>query len=71
MILLPSFKGLNLFPYVGKRIFLVAQPCEKTQCSKPTVGPSFGGFHKWGYPKNGRFIRENPIKMDDLGVPLF
>ena len=28
-------------------------------------------FPKIGVPQNGWFMRENPIKMDDLGVPLF
>ena len=31
----------------------------------------YGGFHKWGVSQNGWFIRENPSKVDDLGVPLF
>ena len=28
-------------------------------------------FPKIGVPQNGWFVMETPIKMDDLGVPLF
>ena len=34
---------------------------------------TYGGFHKWGIPDTQQWLvyRENPMKMDVLGVPLF
>ena len=31
----------------------------------------YRGFHKWGTAIAECFIMENPIKMNELGVPLF
>ena len=52
-------------------------PCEKLPCM-PTKMPkawkrcSISGFPwPWGYPTMDGLYGENPIKMDDLGVPLF
>ncbi len=35
------------------------------------IGRNIWVFPKIGVPQNGGFTRKNPIKMDDLGVPLF
>ena len=32
--------------------------------------PHIGCFQKIGIPQNGWFVMENPIKRDDLGIPI-
>ena len=40
----------------------------EAQAASATGCPN-GGFQKGGDPQNGLFTMENPIWMDDLGVP--
>ena len=42
-------------------------PCLTGKNHDQTTLPIWG-FPEMGVPKNGWFIRENPIKMDDLGL---
>ena len=37
----------------------------------PTGLQTYGGFHKWGTPKWMVYSGQNPIDMDNLGVPHF
>ena len=45
-------------------LILVGPPCK-------SIYRNIWVFPKIGVPQNGWFIMENPIKIDDLGVPLF
>ena len=59
-------KGLyQLLPKTAVRVWSPKNP------TNWVVESPYGCFQEIGVPQNGWFIMEHPIKMDDLGVPLF
>ena len=70
------------FPEALQQLATFQCPLKKSPAQVPWFWPSsspgqlrnpqIGGFHKWGYPQNGWFIRENPsINGWFGGTPIF
>ena len=59
------------------RYHLAAKDAGDVGCGRISLGMSFKWFDIWRFPKSwgtpiaGWFIVGNPIKMDDLELPLF
>ena len=60
-----------LAPQLPEAVSGILQRLSEVERCVPTFPNAMEVFPKIGAPQNGWFIMENPIKMDDLGVPLF